>query len=167
MTRVPRLLAAAAIATVAAAGLAACGSTSEPKATVASAPVPTVAASIDTAPALPAAGAPGGPVEILDGLLKTAADEHVITDGEADYESRGATGWQAATRAASNPLGNYRAQLLKQGWELTLDEPTRIAGERQDEWISLTTTDVQSLTGSLPWATVLAFAHLTVEPVEP
>ncbi|MDO8731307.1 MAG: hypothetical protein Q7L55_01840 [Actinomycetota bacterium] len=97
----------------------------------------------------------------------TASGERVIDDSVIDYESRGAQGWQAAIRSASNPVSNYRTQLLSKGWKLTVDEPTSIAAQLKGDWISLTTTDVQSLTASLPWATVLAYVHLKVEATHP
>lgn len=106
------------------------------------------------------------PTLILDGLLKTASGERVIEDSLSEYESRGSQGWQAATRSASNPMSNYRSQLLRAGWKFTVDEPTRIAAKKDGDWITLTTTDVQSFTGKLPWATVLAYVHLPVEEAE-
>ena len=90
----------------------------------------------------------------------------MIEDSIAVYESRGVQGRQAATRAPVNPVSGYRAQLLGKGWKLTVDEPTRLAGRHKNEWITLTATDVHALTTSLPWVTVLAYAHLTAEAAD-
>ncbi|MDP2013474.1 MAG: hypothetical protein Q8L05_04530, partial [Actinomycetota bacterium] len=61
---------------------------------------------------------------------------------------------------------NYRAQLLSSGWKFTVDEPTMISAQKKSDWITLTTTSVQSFTGKLPWATVLAYVHLEDEAAE-
>ena len=90
--------------------------------------------------------------------------ELVIEDAAAQYQARAAKGWEAATRSLFNPISGYRAQLLSKGWKLTVDEPTRITAQRLGDWVTMTTTDVQSLTGTMPWATVLAYAQLTVKP---
>jgi len=96
-------------------------------------------------------------------VLKTAAGERVIDDSLTVYESRGTKGRQAATRSSVNPISSYRAQLLSKGWKLTVDEPTRLAARHKNEWITLTSTDVHSLTANLPWATVLAYVHVSSE----
>lgn len=130
-----------------------------------------VAAVADSNTALPSASssatAAARPTLILDGLLKTAAGERVIDDSVTEYESRGSQGWQAATRSATNPISSYRTQLLRAGWKLTVDESTRLAAQKNGDWITLTTTDVQSFTGKLPWATVFAYVHFAGEVAEP
>ena len=121
-------------------------------------------ASAPNSPAPSPTGSPSGartstrPALILNGLLKTAVGELVIEDAAAQYQARAAKG------SLFNPISGYRAQLLSKGWKLTVDEPTRITAQRLGDWVTMTTTDVQSLTGTMPWATVLAYAQLTVKP---
>lgn len=160
------LIAGAAVATVV---MTACSSPSNPSlSSTDGSPVPTVADSNAAFPsASSSATATARPRLILDGLLKTASGEHVIEDSISDYESRGSQGWQAATRSSSNPISNYRAQLIRAEWKLIADEPTRIAAKKGSDWINLITTDVQSFTGNLPWATVIAYVHLATEVAEP
>ena len=167
MTRSNRLTVLVALAAMATAVLSACTSASDQSlGSEANSPVPAAAESNAASPSASSSAASTRPTPILDGLLTTASGERVIADSIAEYESRGAEGWQAATRSASNPISNYRTQLLSKGWKLTVDEPTRIAAQLKGDWITLTTTDVESFTGNLPWATVLAYVRLAVEAAD-
>lgn len=166
MRRSSQLTVLVALAAVATAFMSACTSASQSPGSGASSPAPTVSASNAALPSASSGSASPRPTPILDGLLTTASGERVIADSITDYEARGAEGLQAATRSASNPISNYRTQLLSKGWKLTVDEPTRVAAQLKGDWITLTTTDLQSLTGDLPWATVLAYARLTVEAAD-
>ncbi len=134
-------------------------------------PVPTASAAASATPQPSAAATTGitstRPRPILDGLLTTASGERVINDAVTTYESRGARGWQAATRAPFNPLSGYRAQLQRQGWKFVVDEPTRISAQRKGDWIAMTATDVGTLTKNQQWATVLAFAQLIPKALVP
>ena len=166
MRRVSRLTIAS-VVTLALAVMGAGAGMAAPSPTpVASSTTPGAAANLTPVPTASPSGARTStrPALILNGLLKTASGERVIEDTLAQYQARSVKGWEAATRSAVNPISVYRAQLLSQGWKLTVDEPTRITAQRKGDWVSLTSTNVQSLTGNLPWATVLAYAQLTVKP---
>ena len=166
MRRVSRLTIAS-VVTLALAVMGAGAGMAAPSPTpVASSTNPGAAANLTPVPTASPSGARTStrPALILNGLLKTASGERVIEDTLAQYQARSVKGWEAATRSAVNPISVYRAQLLSQGWKLTVDEPTRITAQRKGDWVSLTSTNVQSLTGNLPWATVLAYAQLTVKP---
>lgn len=160
MTRSCRLTALVALAAMATVFTSACTSAPQSLVSDTGSPVTAVAESDAASPSASSSAASTQPTPILDGLLTTASGERVIDDSINEYEARGAEGLQAATRSASNPISNYRTQLLSKGWKLTVDEPTRIAAQLKGDWITLTTTDVGSFTGNLPWATVLAYARL-------
>ncbi|HBJ73762.1 MAG TPA: hypothetical protein DDY88_08705 [Actinobacteria bacterium] len=159
MTRSCRLTALVALAAMATVFMSACTSASQSPVSDAGSPVAAVAESNAASPSASSSAASTQPTPILDGLLTTASGERVIDDSINEYEARGAEGLQAATRSASNPISNYRTQLLSKGWKLTVDEPTRIAAQLKGDWITLTTTDMESFTGNLPWATVIAYAR--------
>lgn len=167
MTRA-RNLSLVAIAALATVVMSACTSASDPASSSRDgSSVPAVAESkAALASASPSATSAVRPRLILDGVLKTAVGERVVDDSVTEFESRGAQGWQAATRSASNPISNYRAQLLASGWKFTVDEPARLTAQKKGDWITLTSTNVQSFTGKLPWATVLAYAHFAGEAAE-
>lgn len=167
MKRASRVGVLVGLALTAATALSACSSVSDQSAK--SAVVSTAPASSQLSSASPTSStgdAPARSTLILDGLLETEVGERVIEDSVNKYQARGVIGLQAATRSANNPLSNYRTQLLEEGWKLSVDEPNRIAAQNKGDWISLTTTELQSFTGNLPWATVLAYVQRTAEEPE-
>ncbi len=167
MKRASRVGVLVGLALTAATALSACSSASDQsaKSAVAS-PAPASSQLSSASPTSSTGGALAGPTLILDGLLETEVGERVIQDSVNKYQARGVISLQAATRSANNPLSNYRTQLLGNGWKLSVDESNRIAAQRKGDWISLTTTQLESFTGNLPWATVFAYAELTAEEPE-